>query len=177
MSLHTLHPPPTPGARLLAPRPASSYPPFGAASGYTVSPTDPSGVAALVTMRPIVNSASSNAGGVLGGYPLTVFGVGFSNVPSENTVRGVARGGGGGEGGGVGGWGRLETRLRLRIHQSSSGVLMSAAHQGLRSRHCCVLSLQVLLDGVPCTVTASDLGAITCLPGPQPAGSATGKVW
>jgi hypothetical protein len=90
------------------------------ATGYTVSPTDPSGTPALVTARPIVKSASSNAGGVVGGYPLTVLGTGFSNVPSENVV---------------------------------------------------------LLDGVPCTVSVSSLNALTCVPGPKPGGSASGKVY
>ncbi len=36
---------------------------------------------------------------------------------------------------------------------------------------------QVLLDGVPCAVTAADLNAITCVPGAKPQGSGMGQVY
>jgi hypothetical protein len=51
-----------------------------------VAPWDPTGVPAMVTVRPVITSSSSNAGGLLGGFPLTLRGSGFSNVPSDTTV-------------------------------------------------------------------------------------------
>lgn len=44
---------------------------------------------------------------------------------------------------------------------------------------CNCLAGQVLLDGVPCPVTSSDLTSVTCLPGPHPSatGSAQGPVY
>ena len=52
-----------------------------------VYPNDPTATPAMTTVRPIITSLTSNAGGPLGGFPITIFGTGFSNVASNNLVR------------------------------------------------------------------------------------------
>ena len=48
---------------------------------YYTSPVDAASTTAMVTVRPVVTSLSSNAGGLLGGFPIVVFGTGFSTTP------------------------------------------------------------------------------------------------
>lgn len=42
-----------------------------------------------------------------------------------------------------------------------------------------VVAVQVLLDGVPCTVTSTDLNSVTCIPGshPSPTGSSQAPLY
>ena len=54
---------------------------------YYVYPSDPNAVPSMATVRPVITSLTSNAGGNLGGYPITIFGTGFSNAMENNLVR------------------------------------------------------------------------------------------
>ena len=160
-------------------------------SPVTVYPTDASATPAMTTLRPVITSATSNAGGNLGGYSVTIFGAGFSNAAANNVVS-------------AGDAGHpilaVETCSCARPRCYRCGCLCGGVHLGGRVHlggggqptvpvidkpvcvclcvcvRVCVCLQQVLLDSVPCAVQSSDMYSITCIPGANPSGSSPAHV-